>query len=213
MDEATKIYLAILAAVVPLVTAIAVAVVNHFQQHRAAERARRADRISNMMQDLYGPLSFFVGNNEQLVTQWSVIDGVYQKVYEREWPPDEATQKTIETETMQTIDVKNTYGRRIRANNARMVRIIRDHYHLIHRDDVDVLQAFVKDWIRLKVEVKLPSRTKRHTDKLPIFDPVFNAFITKRCDGLRTELESLSGRRRSIWRQYVDCLHPLSRLS
>lgn len=181
-----------LTVLIPLLTAILVAVLNHFQQNRAAKSGRHAERLAAQIQRLYGPLFFFTGQNEQLQKRRAIIQQAYKTEYEgKRWA--ESALASIDEECKITIDVMNTYTDQVQENNTRMVRIVEDNYAMIHAEDVSLLQEFVTDWKRVNLESgKLPARVARQIELLVFYRQEFVDRIAARYSRLSEELRLIA---------------------
>ena len=145
---------------------VAVAVVNWSFAAQKSGIARTVDRLRNQLQSLYGPLCFFIGQNEKIVAYTEHIGDAYKKEYcDKEWSPDEKTQNGIQDEARETVELDNRYMEIIRANNNEMVNILKENYAWIDVDDIELFRRFVEDWSRDATECtgegKLPRRVQR----------------------------------------------------
>jgi hypothetical protein len=179
--KADNIYLAVAAVGIPFLTAVLVATLNHFQNKRASQRGRHADRLAAQIDNPYGPLYFYTCENADLLKRTGILNDLYKTVYiDTKW--SERGIENIHKEADQTIDVNNSYIAKVTENNATMVRIITDHFSLIVHDDLDALREFVTDVNRYKIEQRLPSRLKMKLmdDPIAFFRPPFAERIAKR---------------------------------
>jgi hypothetical protein len=176
-----NIYLAVAAVSIPLVTAVLVATLNHFQNRRASQRERHADRLADQIDTLYGPLHFYLCENTDLLRRTGILNDLYTTVYvNTKW--SERGMETIHKEADQAIAVNNSYFAKVTENNTAMIRIITDHFSLIVHDDLDALREFVTDVNRYNVEQGLPSRLKLKLmdDPIAFFRPPFADRIAAR---------------------------------
>lgn len=185
---------------VPLLTALFVAVITWLQQHRAEQKSRHAERLAQQIQSLYGPLYFFTGHNQRLQQARAAIDGHYTTTFVNvKYSDDERTQKSVDEEATTTIDVMNKYTAKVMANNTRMMRVVTKNYAYIHPDDVEALQEFVTDWNRLKLEKGLPYHVIRKVAPLVFYRQEFVDRIKHRFHSLSEELRSLTEVKPWFW--------------
>jgi hypothetical protein len=186
-----NIYLATAAVTVPFATALLVAVVNHFQQGRAARRGRHAERLLQQLEQVYGPFYFYTTENADLLNRSGIVNQQYSDHYIKK-QYSERGQKTISEEADVTIGVMNTYTARVTENNETMVRIITEHFALIEPDDLEAFRDLVTNVNRYKVESPmLPSRLRVDAEPIVFLRPEFAERIAKRVNELRERWRSL----------------------
>jgi hypothetical protein len=110
--------------------------------------------LQEQIRSLYGPLSFFTTQNEQLFRLCGNIDAAYSAFFNREWSQDERTQKTLRKEADSTIALENAYAEQVAENSQRAMAVLEANWHLVDPEDADVLSQFQVDHIRFTTEVK-----------------------------------------------------------
>jgi hypothetical protein len=119
-----------------------------------ARRQREAAWLQEQIRSLYGPLSFFTTQNEQLFRLCGNIDAAYSAFFNRGWSQDERTQKTLRKEADSTIALQNAYAEQAAENSQRAMAVLEANWHLVDPEDADVLSQFQVDHIRFTIEVK-----------------------------------------------------------
>jgi hypothetical protein len=89
-----------------------------------------ASYLEEQLRCLYGPLYFFIVQNEELLRLCGQIHSEYQKFFKGPWSPDPDTRKAVGEETTATLELGNEYVRRVAENNVRVMDILEHNWHL-----------------------------------------------------------------------------------
>lgn len=109
-----------------------------------ASRARHADYLRLHLENLYGPLAFFMEMNEQLTLVHQHINATYDKYFERgAYDRDEPRA---------VIRVANVYGRLMVQNNRETAAAMKANWAYIDQDDIEQCAEFLKEVARHEVE-------------------------------------------------------------
>jgi predicted nucleic acid-binding Zn-ribbon protein len=121
---------------------------------RTAREKRHSDYVYRQMNNLYGPLYFLSSQNERLFDLNNRIMSAYTEHFSgNKWSQDYRTQKSLENESTATIELSNEYICQVKENNKQIIKILRDGYALINIDDIDIMQEFVVESIRMNKEI------------------------------------------------------------
>ena len=121
---------------------------------RTAREKRHSDYVYRQLHNLYGPLYFLSSQNERLFDLSNSIMSSYAEHFSgNNWSKDENTQKKLKTESAATIELSNEYIYQVKGNNKQIVEILRDNYDLINVEDIEIMQEFVVDSIRMNKEI------------------------------------------------------------
>lgn len=169
-----------------------------FRAHRSEKKARKISDLQAKIQNLYGPLQFFASQNESYFELNDKFHKAYQAEYVgKNWSQDETTQKHLEQETKQTLDIANTYIRMVTKNNENILEILRNNYAYIDPEDVEVFRQLVVDYTRLKTEVgesgrlNTPLRIYEHIGSISFMRPEFIKRVKEKFNAKKRELDSL----------------------
>jgi hypothetical protein len=109
---------------IPAITAMLVAIVNHFQKGRADLLSRRADRLSQQLEKLYGPLLLFASENAGLMS------GMVKPA-----DPSQPVDTSLEQYARQCIE----------KNNAAIAELLKTNLAYIDPRDIGLFVRFVND--------------------------------------------------------------------
>jgi hypothetical protein len=109
--------------------------------------------------------------NQQLHRLSGSLHTLYQDLYcNIDWSED--SQKAIQKETTDTINISNQYTEQVVRNNRQMVNVIRTKFWMAEPDDYGHFDAILEDITRIDVELdekligKLPLRVVLKQDKI-----------------------------------------------
>jgi hypothetical protein len=129
-------------------------ILNWIRTNAADKKARRVERLTQQLMNLYGPLYFFTSQNEQMFNLSDQIHEAYTIEYAQpEWSQNEHTQAAVGEEARQTIDLANRYIAVVTDNNEKVIDKISNNYSYIDTDDTEIFQQFIVDYTRFKTEV------------------------------------------------------------
>jgi len=120
----------------------------------AARREREASYLEQQLRSLYGPLSFFATQNEQLFKLGGQIHHEYSAFFKGPWSPDPETHRQLSQEMSATIELSNEYVNRVTQNNMRVMEILEQNWHLADLEDAEVFARFQLDHARFVTEVR-----------------------------------------------------------
>ena len=161
-------------------------------------RERRMQFIDNQIIKLYGPLYYFTSQSEKLFELNKGFHSAYSKEYiEKKWSQERNTQKNLEKETSETLDIANKYIEQVEENNKQSKKALDENYSLIDPDDMEVFLLFYEHHVRLATEqdsngrLKTPHRIYEQIGDISFLRPevigqVKNKFLSK-----KSELERL----------------------
>ena len=122
---------------------------------RSEKEKRHSEYIHEQLNKLYGPLFFLTTQNQELLNLCNKILGAYKKHFEgNKWSDDPDTRKTLKDESLSTIELSNEYVRQVVINNEKIVKLLQDSFAYIDVDDIEVIQEFIIDTIRMNKEVR-----------------------------------------------------------
>jgi len=121
---------------------------------KSASKARKTESLTQQLNLFYGPLFFFVSQNDDMFKLNSKFQTAYKAEYTGDkWNQYEDTQKNFRAATSCTLDIANKYVDVVKNNNEKIVEILLHNYSFIDSDDVEVFQQFMIDYTRMKTEV------------------------------------------------------------
>jgi len=93
--------------------------------------------------------------NQELFNLSNKILSAHTEHFEgRNWSDDPDTRKTLKDESLSTIELSNEYVRQVVINNEKIVKILQANFAYIDVDDIEVIQEFIVDTIRMNKEVR-----------------------------------------------------------
>lgn len=159
-------------------------------------REREIAFLRDQLQQLYGPLHYFVSQNSGLLDFLRDMDKAYEEEFSAKYPAEENASK-------KTIEVMNDYASLVRQNNAPIMQILRENWSLIDPEDVETFSHFQVTVMRQETEYS-PERVLRlpggMADRLgggiPYLDPGFKQQVENKFHAKRRRLEQLLKRKR-----------------
>lgn len=119
------------------------------------KKARQIEKLSNQLHNLYGPLFFFVSQNDNMFKLNSTFQNAYKAEYEnKDWSRKIINETFLKMQTSKVIDIAYKYMETVRHNNQKIVEILVNNYACIDPDDVDLFQNFMLDHTRMNTEVE-----------------------------------------------------------
>jgi ribosomal protein S18 len=129
--------------------------INWARVSRTEKEGRKSEALLNQVKFLYGPLYFFVGQNESLFDLNNKFHSAYTDHFvNQKWSSDTHTQESIKKEAETTIELSNYYVRMTRNNNKKICEILRENYSYIDPNDTEIFQRFITDHLRMEKEFK-----------------------------------------------------------
>ncbi len=165
----------------------------------STRRSSRAARLREQMERLYGPLYFFVSQNEALLRLNRQFHEAYGEEYcGKTFSRDEGTQEQLNKDTQRTLDAANAYVAMIVPNNDRIYEIMRDNYAYIDRRDIETFSQFMIDHVRLKTEFgaeathNVPHEVYLRVGEVSFIRPAFIDAVRGRFLAINKELGKLT---------------------
>ena len=121
---------------------------------RTTREKRHSDFIYEQLRNLYGPLYFLTSQNEKLFELSKAILSAHTQHFSgNNWSQDKRTQDSLSKESKATIELSNAYIEQVKKNNEQMINILRENYSLVDVDNLEILQEFVVDSLRMNKEI------------------------------------------------------------
>jgi len=122
---------------------------------RSEKEKRHSEYIHKQLNKLYGPLFFLTSQNQELLNLCNKILGAHKEHFDgNKWSDDPDTRKTLKEESLSSIQLSNEYVRQVVINNEKIVKLLQHNFAYIDDDDIEVVQEFIVDTIRMNKEVK-----------------------------------------------------------
>ncbi len=142
-----------------LVTFLGGGVIGAAIQYASSARIERQQRHSSYLRDqldrLYGPLYFLTNQNDELLDLSKKILDIHAEYFDgSNWSTDPHTQKTLKKESLNTIELSNTYADQVVENNGEIVALLKNNCAYADHEDVGVFTTFAIDTTRMNSEFK-----------------------------------------------------------
>ena len=122
---------------------------------RSEKVKRHSDYTHEQLSKLYGPLFFLTTQNQELLNLSNKILGAYDKHFSgNKWSDDPETRESLKDESLSTIELSNEYVRQVVTNNEKIVDLLQNSFAYIDEDDIEIIQNFIVDTIRMNKEVR-----------------------------------------------------------
>ena len=137
------------------VTGVLIAAFVQWVAHRFRSREERHRRISDylrrQLEELYGPLHFFMSQNGKLLEQCDRSREAYRESFEgRNWPSE--SDEIVHRRANATIEYGNAYIERVRENNAQIMQLLKNKWYLIDIEDIEVFSTLQFNFTRGEME-------------------------------------------------------------
>ena len=147
MDEVVKLIISFLGG------GVIAGLISWARISRTEREARKSEYIKSQVNNLYGPLYFFTSQNVQLLALSDDLMKAYDVEYiDQDWALDSETQEVANEESSATIDIANTYVRKIADNNTKIAELLQNNPQYIDPEDNDIFHKVVIDSLRNVVE-------------------------------------------------------------
>jgi hypothetical protein len=176
---------------------LGVAIASAVLTERIKDRERRAEFVKAQLQNLYGPLKFLTDWSVELYDHANNIQAAYKTEYiEQEYSRNPATQQVLSERSGQTLDVANRYVRCARENSESMRQILRDNYHLLEANDIELVTQFLLDHTRIEIEkgeggLEVPVEVLQRIGNIPGLRSEFVQMVNTRFVQKQSEWKSL----------------------
>jgi hypothetical protein len=174
-------------------------ILSWIKSSKGERTARKVDHLNNQIRNLYGPLCFFVLQNESFFKLNEEFHNAYTNEYSnKQWSQNNLTQERLKENISQTINVANQYMKLVRANNEKVMDILVKNYAYIDPDDIDIFQQFVVHYSRLKTEQDETGKTitpleiYRQIGDISFMRPEFIRRVKEQFHSKKTEWETFS---------------------
>jgi len=121
---------------------------------QSARESRHSSYVHEQLDRLYGPLYFLTNQNEKLLELSRKVLKTHSEYFDGSFSSDSQTQKVVQKESLETIELSNVYADQIVENNENIVTLLRANHSLVDTDDVELFTDFTIDAIRMNKEVK-----------------------------------------------------------
>lgn len=179
---------------------LAVAIGNWVHSNRSARRERAINYLEAQLRLLYGPLSYFTKQNEELFQMCNKVQDAHGEYFTGKWSDHEDTQKHLGEMSNATTDLNNAYIERVLKNNDCVMAVLEANWHLVDPDDMDTFSRFQVDYTRFVVEVKPGNQSKvplsivMKLGPISYMRPEFISRVNSSFQEKQTELENLRRR-------------------
>lgn len=183
---------------------LVVALGNWLYSYKIDIKRNKIESLRTQVEKLYGPLYFWVGQNEVCFDYCRKVNKAYNEEYcVPEFSKDELTQSRLGEETKLTIEIENEYIMRVNDNNDIIVNLIRENYAYIDLEDIEIFERFMLDYLRTKIEInegkgglKTPHRIYSNLEKsvgeISFMKPEFINRVKDRFNIKKAELKRLT---------------------
>lgn len=173
------------------------AVINAAGTERARQKERKINFLDKQIRELYGPLYYFVSQAEKLFELNNKFHDAYKEEYiNKQYSLDEHTQKILNDESDNTLNIANKYVSYVEDNNNKIKEIIDSNYSLIDPDDIKIFVTFFEHHIRLKTErengkLSTPFKVYKHIGNISFLKPEFINKIKEKFLNKKDKLQKL----------------------
>lgn len=129
----------------------AVFLLQWFREWRSERRKQEITFLQEQLQHLYGPLHFFLCQNEQYMERSKKIHDSYKEHFEGiQW--SEEAQERLDEQAKATLDIGNAYVEAMKENNSQIMELLKTKWHLADIDDIEMFVGFQVHFTRGEIE-------------------------------------------------------------
>lgn len=161
------------------------------------KRKFKTDYLRNQIDKLYGPLCLILSLSKQHFDISKSILSAYDSYFSAyTWSEDAGTQNTLKEESSKTIEVANEHVATANRNNEELFQTIKNNYSLIDLDDIEIVDNFLKNYNRLRIEhdtnKMLPYMIYKMVGGISFLPNDFECRITEKFNSKKNLLSQLS---------------------
>ncbi|MDB5334962.1 MAG: hypothetical protein JWN70_581 [Planctomycetaceae bacterium] len=158
--------------------------------------ARHIARLNDQLTSFYGPLRYFVHQNDNLAKLNERHRRAHAQDHASRWNDERQTEMSADEASTSVLGARNQYTDRIERNNDRMLRLIEDKYSMADPQDFEVLQQFATDLLRIHTEAgaatsDVPRWFLDREEPIASYRPAFAEQIRRSCESKSAELKRL----------------------
>lgn len=168
-------------------------------QGNLAQKSRKRDRLLSQLTQFYGPIYYYVVQNERLFELINKFDQAYQEeIIDPSWAQDEETHKRVGEMADVTINLKNEYSAEVKVNNEKIKGIMDAHFSECEPADAQIFLTFYEHYVRFKIEfdsegkLRTPMRVYQHLGNVSFMRPEVIKHIKSRCESKQKEYLALT---------------------
>lgn len=174
------------------------ALVNYVRSERSEKKQRQIKFVDEQIRNLYGPLYYFVSQNEKLFELSERYHIAYRKEFiDQKWSRDDRTRENLSKRAETTIDLANKYVEEVLDNNTAIKAILDKQYSYIDPDDVEIFILFYEHHIRYRIEINeegklvTPDGIYDQIGDLSFMRPEFATRVKEKFASKKSELAAL----------------------
>lgn len=175
------------------VGAITGAIITVFSTHSLKNRELKVKILEEKINKLYGPIYYFLKQNEFMFDQNGRIHiSLVQEYIDSDNP------ERIEEAMNDTTYIKQSYQDLILENNKQIKQIVDNNFSLIDVDDIEIFLQFFLHHTRLLIEIKneekirIPYKVKKNLEDISLMPKDFFERINKKFESKKKELKTIS---------------------
>jgi hypothetical protein len=165
-----------------------------FRAYLSEKRRSEIDYLQKQLRSLYGPLRFFISQN-QLITE---LAGNYGKVFTTLYAPKKSTDpQSVDEASKMTFALVQKYVSKIKENNEKIMRILEEHSMLADPDDAEIFAKFQLNYIRMRTEVTdnnfltIPEDVYERLGSFIYFPPELPERVATKCEAKQDRIAQL----------------------
>ncbi len=164
--------------------------------NRREQAARHIARLNDQLTSLYGPLRYFLTQNDKLAKLTECHHQARAPEFAIGSSDGGRTPMSPDEASTSVLGLKNQYTERIERNNDRMIRLIEDKYSMADPEDLELVRQFAMDLLRAQAETResgseVPRWFLESDELIASFRSVFSEQIRRSCEAKSAELKRL----------------------
>jgi hypothetical protein len=165
-----------------------------FRAYLSEKRRSEIDYLEKQLRSLYGPLRFFIAQNQLIVE----LARNYGEVFTPLYAPKKSTEpQSVDKASIMTFVLVQKYVSIIKENNGKIIRILEEYSMLADPDDADIFAKFQLNYIRMRTEVTdnnvltIPEDVYEHLGSFKYFPPDMPEHVATKCEAKQDRIAQL----------------------
>lgn len=151
--------------------------------------------LREQIDKLYGPLYNLLSYSSQTFEIANSILREHARYFSgNKWSQDKSTQEKLKNESLEVIEISNKYVNEANRTNEKIFEILQNNYSLLDLDDIGVVNCYMKNFSRLRVEYagnkKLPFIIYKKIGDIAFLPKDFKFKIMEKFDNKKNKLDN-----------------------
>ena len=173
---------------------LVVGLLDWFRAYLSEKRQSEIDYFQKQLRFLYGPLRFFIAQNQLIID----LAKNYETVFTTLYVPQKSTDpQSVDEASKMTIALVLKYASKTKENNEKIMSILEEHSMLADPDDAEIFAKFQLNYIRMQTEVTdnnvlaIPEDVYERLGSPNYFPPELPERVATKCEAKQNRIAQL----------------------